>query len=357
MSIALPAVAAPLDALLSAAPLSEATQSTVTVPTLQFELATDRVNNQLDIFKLRNSDPRYAGTRIGDYTGNHLTARVEMDRLRLDGTLWRRALQDRVDVHHFNSWQMAGQLRLNDDALDTQTWALRLGAWGNDASQVVKTTSTRLSVVGLNTLVSTVQLNEPSDQQRQLNLIFSQRWPAQTVSAFIGAGTSQVANEGVTGTSRIGNCPYTLEFGPSTMTATPAGSCSNSAPMVRIPNALLPYSAQTETNYGARYLQAGLSHRWQGQTWGTRLGLVVEHWQRERIDAVIVQRKGHAYTTNATLIGELSANLMPHVTALMRGQFMRNQFVGELPLAYNTLSASRFGSTYGLATFGVSAKF
>jgi hypothetical protein len=352
--------AAPLDALLDAAPLQGASSAS-TSPRLQLEVSADRVNDQLDLFKLRSGDPRYAGTRIGDYSGGHLLARVEHERLRLEGQLWRRALQDRADVYHFNSWQFAGQLRLSDDdaqAASGQSWALRASLWGNRANTIVRSTNSRLAVVGLDTVVTSVQLNGQHDRQRQLDLIFSQRLNTRhTVSAHAGAGSSQVSNTSVSGSSRIGACPYELAFGSSTLTASPSGSCTNSAPSVRVPNSLLPYAAEPETNYSARYLQAGVSHRWQGQTWGTRLGLGLERWQRDRIDQLISQRKAHAYTRNITLVGELGARLAPGFGAVLRGQLMQHQFLTELPLAYNTLSASRFGAAYGIATFGLTAEF
>jgi hypothetical protein len=57
------------------------------------------------------------------------------------------------------------------------------------------------------------------------------------------------------------------------------------------------------------------------------------------------------------VVGELTVRITTGVGALLRAQLMRHQFVGELPLAYNTLSATRFGSTYGIVSLGLSADF
>jgi hypothetical protein len=342
--------AAPLDALLSAGPPPG--QAALG---LHLEVAADRVNGKLDLLNLRNSDPRYAGTRIGDYTGQHLRGSLELSRLRLDGAVWQRRLQDSADIQHFGSWQVGGQFRLTDDAQAPRHWALRASAWGNRADKLMRSTNTRLGVDGINTQVREVQINAPSDLQRQLDLIVSQAWAGQQWSAFAGAGKSVVGNAGVTGQSTIGNCAYGLVFGPTELSASPAGNCGNL--IISVPNKLLPYSAEAETNFHARYLHLGLSQAWQGQTWGTRLGYEFQHWQRERIDTLIVQRGGKAYTDNHTVVGELSARLTPGVSALLRAQLMRHQFVGELPLAYNTLSANRFGSTYGIVSIGLSGDF
>jgi hypothetical protein len=346
--------AAPLDALLEAGALPGSTDGS---PRMQLRAGADRVNDQLDIFGLRSNDPRYAGTRIGDYGGAHLLGRIEHDRLRVDGQFWRRALQDRADTFHFRTWAIAGQLRLNDAGAAHGLWALRASAWGNQADTIVRSTNTRLSVVGLDTQVTSVQLDGQYDRQRQLDLIFSQRLGAHTVSAHAGVGSSRVGNSGVSGTSQIGNCAYALTFGSNNLTASPSGSCAGNAPSVRVPNNLLPYAAEPETNYGARFLQAGVSHRWQGEIWGTALGLNVEHWRRDRIDDLIRQRKAIAYLNNLTAIGELSARVTPGLGVILSGQVMQHQFVSELPLAYNTLSASRFGKVYGFATLGINAEF
>jgi hypothetical protein len=353
-ALALPAIAtaAPLDALLSAVPAASRGEGAVSL-----ELGADRVNDKLDVFGLRSSDPRYAGTQIGDYQGRHLRASVELGDWRLEGSTWQRALQDRADVHHFRSWELAGQYRLGSADDGRRHWALRASAWGNQAGELVRSTNTRLNTLGLDTQVSAVQIQQPRDRQSQLDLIFSQQWRAHTFSAFAGAGQSRVDNQGITGTSRTGNCPYQLRFGATELVATPTGSCASTGLIITVENRVLPYDALGETRYGARFLHLGGSHRWQGEFWGTRLGYEYQRWQRERIDALIEQRGGTAYTTNHTLVVELSARLAPSVSAVLRAQAMRHQFVGELPLAYTTLSANRFGKTYGFATAAVQADF
>lgn len=342
--------AAPLDPLLSAAP---------TAPDDHWHgellLAGDRINETLDILNLRSSDPRYAGTRIGDYRGQHLEARLSHAGWRVEGHLWQRHIQDRTDEHALQSWQVAGQWRLGD-VDDTAHAALRLSAWGNQAGQLARSTNTRLSVDGLDTQVQSLSVRSPRDRQVQFDAIGSLTTGTHRWSGFVGLASSQVSNDAVTGRSTIGNCGYQLDFGNTHLTATPDNQCVDGL-VVRIPNALLPYAAAPETHYRARMLHVGLSHTWRGDVFGTRIGWEHQWWRRPTIDPLISQRGGTPTTHNDVAIAELSARLTPHWQAVLRAQVMSHQFVGDTPMLYNTLTASRFGKAYGFVTLGVGAGF
>jgi hypothetical protein len=349
-------MAAPMDALLSAAPVT--TEDPGTRPALlRLELAGDRVNDKIDLLGRRIDSQSNPNSRRGDYSGTHYGAQLAVDRFKLEATRWHRALVDRADSYQINSWQLAGQFRLTDDALAARTWGLRASTWGNHSDQLERNMSTRFSVIGLTTRVNTIKLSDASDKQHQLDLIFTQRWPAQTLSAFGGGGISRVTNQAVSGTATINKCGYDLKFDQTAVTARPTGSCATSAPVMRAPNAALPYAAQPETNYDASYAHIGLSHVWQGDIWGTRFGIEIQHWQRDRIDQLIAERNGAGYSRNTILIGEVNAHLTHGVGAFLRTQFARHLFVGELPLAYNTITASRFGKSFSMFSLGMTVDF
>lgn len=348
--------AAPLDALLDAeGPVAPALLADGR-PHLQLELAGDLANSTVDVLHLRSSDPVYAGTKIGNYHGSHLRAALGWQHLTLQGSLWQRRLQDRSDLYRLDTWQLAAQWRLSAaPQADDGALALRASVWGNRADQLVRNTSTRLSNSGIDTQVRDVLLQAPRDRQTQLDLIGSRRHGAHLWSGFVGAGRSQIGNQGVSGHSSIGNCPYLLDFGPTDLVATPTGSCAGGVFIV-VPNGLLPYAALPETNYSASYVHGGASYGWQSGDWGLRLGYEFQRWQRP-IDDLIRQRGAQAYTDNHILIGEGRYALHANLSLLLRGQLMRNQFAGELPLAYNSISASRFGKKYGLVSVGLQAGF
>lgn len=348
LACSLPAGAAPLDALLSAAPPWEDERWHGRV-----ELAGDLANDALDVFGWRSRDAQLAGTQIGDYHGRHWRAEAGVGRWQFDGGTWQRRLQDRADEHHMQSWQAAAQVRFGG-VDDERHLALRLSLWGNRAGQLTRSTNTRLNVEGLDTQVQQVTLQSPNDRQAQLDALFTQTWRTQRFSVFVGGGAGRVDNAGVSGRSTIGSCPYQLDFGSTHLTATPSGSCGL---VIRVPNAVLPYAADPETHYRTRFFHAGMSHAWQGAVWHTRLGWEHQVWRRPTIDPLIEQRGGTAYTQGDVLIAELGARLPPHWGAFVRAQLMSHQFLGEIPMGYNTLTASKFDKPYGFVTAGITAGF
>ena len=352
------AAAAPLDALLSAEPVRLSTDRPQQTA-WQFELTRDLANQRLDLAGLRASSA-YAGTQVGDYAGQHLRVQARQGRLSGEIALWRRAIEDRGDTHRLRTWQTGAQWQLNQPGLlDPATrWALRAQAWGNRAASLNRRTNSALIAGSLDSRVSAVQVLQPRDRQTQLDLIGSKPWPASalTSSAFVGLGRSRVSNRGVQGQATMAGCPYQLDFGSERLVARPATGCTD-ALTLSVPNALLPNDALRESNYRAAYAHLGTSVRWERGGWSAALGYEFQQWWRDDIDSLIRQRGGTGYQRNHILVGELQAPLTEQISVLLRAQYMQHQFLGELPLAYNTLTATRFSQRYGLVSAGLIARY
>ena len=128
--------AAPLDALLMADQFHHAGE-------LRLEAGLDAVNSTLDVFKIRSSDPVYAGTNVGDYIGQHIRLGFALsDQWTIDGSLWRRRLTYRGDDESIDSWQIAGQYRVLGDANSKLHAAVRVSAWGDRSPLMVKNSPT-----------------------------------------------------------------------------------------------------------------------------------------------------------------------------------------------------------------------
>ena len=154
----------------------------------------------------------------------------------------------------------------------------------------------------------------------------------------------------------MAGCPYQLDFGAERLVAQPAAGCTD-ALTLSVPNALLPNDALRESNYRAAYAHLGSSLRWERSGWSAALGYEFQQWWRDDIDALIRQRGGTGYQRNHILVGELQAPLTEQISVLLRAQYMQHQFLGELPLAYNTLTATRFSQRYGLVSAGLIARY
>jgi hypothetical protein len=342
--------AAPLDALLSA--------NKSTVPgKVEIEAGYDVVNKTVDVFNVRNRDDDFAGTNVGDYHGGHLRGGVAVTpSLWIDGGFWQRTLDYRNDRARLNSWQVAAQYKFLDGVGMVPTMAGRVGAWGNYADSLNKTTPTTLSGVTLNS----VNVRDPRDRQFQADLIAS--WPVLQqgeVSAFIGGGASRVTLGSVAGTATQNGCNYNLAFGRTEVTGTLAQFCNAGVVVDRFTatNSTIGINVYDEAEYHARFMHAGLSGKWLAGNWQFRAGYDYQRLKRDSVDDIISQRGGKPVDNNHTFVGELMYRVTDNVSLFGRGQLMLKQFTGDIPFAYNTLTASRFDKKYGFVTAGVVVTF
>ena len=340
---ALPATvcAAPLDALLTADQYHHAGE-------FRAEAGYDAMNDTLDVLGIRAKDPLYAGTNVGDYSGLHLRLGYALtDRLLLEGGAWRRKISYRSDNEALDSWQVAGQYRLWGDENSKTHFALRLSAWGDQASTLAKSTPTLVSGQTLNS----VTINSPRDNQVQADAIGTWRLTRRaSLSAFVGAGRSRVSTGDMSANYTDGNgCNYNLAFtatGTSVRLAAPCGDLL--AAFVTTPQNMLQ-----EFSYQASYYQLGGMWQWQNHNWSVRGGYQFQRLQRANVDALIASSGGVPYQSNHIVVAEAMRKVATHVAVFARGQVMSNQFVGEIPFAYNSATASKFARRYGYASLGV----
>ena len=339
-----PVLAAPLDALLTAKHAS-------TPGEIELEVSYDLVNNAVDIFNIRGSDATYAGTNVGDYHGAHVRAGIAVTSdIWVDGALWQRRLDYRADLLTINTWQVGAQYKLLGEASGYQpSLALRVGAWGNYSAALNKSSPTTVRGQTL----SSVTVNKPNDAQVQVDLIGSTRLFNQLdFSVYGGAGVSQVKVKSVNGTAALGGCSYALTFTPQAV----LGICSSGDGFL-IPNKIYGIDVYNEAQYKASFASGGMSATWQQQNWLLRGGYQFQRINRGQIDATIQKRGGITYETNHVFLGEVMYRVLRNTAIFVRGQYMTNQFVGEIPFAYNTMTASRFDKHYGILSTGLAFGF
>ncbi len=343
---ALPAGAAPLDVFLTAEPGLAAWHG-------QFEAGYDIVNKGFDVFNVRKSDAPGGDSKLGDYHGGHLRAGLAVTpRLWVDGALWRRRIDTRAVPIALDTWQLAAQYKVLDAAGYRPALALRLGAWGNQADQVDRDRGVRIGSVQL----ESARVRDVKDRQYQLDAIAT--WPIAAgaeISAFAGAGSSEINYGAASATTRVGDCLYQLSFGPSNV----VGTCDTAAMNVRfsIPNSAFGIDFGREVAYRSRYYQGGVAARWRSGNWFLRAGYQRLAVRRDGIDELIVGRGATAYKSNNILAADLAYTVYRNAAVFVRGQYMSKQFVGELPMAYNSLTAASFSQRYGIVSVGLNVSF
>lgn len=339
--------AAPLDALLSADQYRKAGE-------FHADASYDAMNSTLDVLNIRGKDTLYAGTNVGDYSGLHLRAGYALtDRLSVEGGAWQRKITYRSDNETLQSWQSALQYRLNGNQKSRSLYALRLSVWGNQAGSLTKASPT--TFVGKS--VNNVTINSPRDIQEQIDLVGSWRLTRKTTaSAFAGLGRSTVSTGNMSANYTSGNgCNYNLAFTATTTSGVLAAPCA--APGIILTSFSTPQGLIQEFSYHANYYQLGGMLHWQHARWDLRGGYQFQYLNRSNVDSLIVSRGGTSYQTNHVLVADVSRKITPHVAVFARGQMMSNQFVGEIPFAYNSVTASKFSRKYGIASFGVTMNF
>lgn len=334
-----PAAAAPLDALLRAAPVAAAPGS------WSVELGYDAINDTLDVFNIRGDDPDFAGTDTGDYVGAHLRAGVALgERLWLLGDYWQRRIEYGPDDQDIDSFSAA--LQYDVPVADTLTLGLRGGVWGNQARALSKSTPTTVAGVTLDS----VTVHQPQDRQYQADLLLTWRVrESLELGAFAGAGRSRISLGRLV--AGYNGCLYEVSATPTAVNGDQIGVCG--------PFLDSSFSIPTSTNlfqtleYDARFLQAGVNLRWRLGRWTLAGGYLRREVDREFVDDFLAARGRASFTANDIVDGEIAWRAGRTLELFARGEILSHQFVGEIPFGYNAMTATKFDRQYGLASVGL----
>lgn len=259
-----------------------------------------------------------------------------------------RHLHEKAQIHDVQSWHTTAQVELTGSGQPVR-WGLRLGAWGNRADHLQQSTSTSLRVSGLKARLVEMELVRPRDLQWQLDLLgrtalADPRW---SVSGAVGLGTSAVTRSVVSGKATISGCTYRLDFGDQRLNAMPLPGCPN-ALTVSVPNRLLAVDVQQETRYRAVHGHAGAALHWSAGPWRLAAGAELQQWLRQGQDERSVR--------NLVLASEALHAVTPHLSLVLRGQYMHRQMLGEVPMLYNSRSTSSTRRVLSVMA-GVQAQF
>lgn len=323
--------AAPLDAFLDASPAVMAGHSFV-------ELTADRMNDALDIFKLRSES---YSLETGDHKGWTLRAGRQLSpQWWMDGALQRHTLTYGADQPQVESWRVGLQWSLGDQQGARPASALRLSAFGNHAQALKKSSPSQLGQF----VVDSLQVNKPRDHTVQADAIGTWAWGPYRATGFVGAGRGQMRVDSVRAT--LGG-----------LSATYSNGSFNHSLLNQLTEQSQLGDELRAIHDDLRMAQVGLNLAYIQGPWSWRGGYVAQHITRPAIDAVVQNKGKTSYNINHTLLGEVAYAVTPHVRLLLRGQAMSNQFLTEMPILYNSLTSHRFKERYGLVYAGVGIRF
>lgn len=341
--------AAPLDVFLTATP-----EPAVGIGTL--ELGIDRMNPQLDVLKLRG-DTTSADTAASNYAAQHLSGGIKWGQQTwLSGNVGQRVISDGGGTYRYTSWQVAGQYRW----LEEQSWqpatALRLSAWGNFADQ---TESTK-SVVVPGAKLDSVKITRPADQQLQADLVGTWNLAGgPQVNATIGVGASALSYGALSATTTMDGCHYNLAFTGNAVYGVVMLPCEAGIYVSEIydNSGRLGIDVANEIAWRGSFVQAGVNARWQDGHWTWRAGYLFFMVQRDKLDAILASRKQASYTQNHLVGLEVAYRLQPKLSLFANALISNKLFFNDIPVTYNSSTASRFDSRYSVLGAGLRFDF
>ncbi len=340
-----------MDAFLTAVPERLA-------PSGVLEVGVDHMNEGLDLFKIRESDPLSSGTTAGDYQGQHLIAAWQaMEGLWLSGGLWERRVSDAADTYLYTSWQVAGQYRFVDAQGSRPAMALRLSAWGNRAAATDSSTPVNVPGAKLNT----VKVTEPADQQLQADLIAT--WsltPSWDVSTLVSAGSNHLAYGALSATTSRNGCNYQLHFSGNDIYGTLIPPCATKGGVLQQffdSSGDYGVDVANEIAWSGAFMQLGVNGVWRSGPWTLKGAYLLHAARREVVDAILASRGKTAYTQNHTITFESDYRLHTNMSLFARAQYSSSLLVNDIPVTYNSSTAARFGSKYSLFSVGLRALF
>lgn len=341
-----PAMGAPLDALLDADPAARYGSAFV-------EVSADVMNSALDVFKVRKSNGLNLAEGAGDYSGATLRAGFEpAPGWWVDGSLQQRQLNYGADRPHIDSWRLSGQWLVLEQQEQQPATALRLSAWGNTAGELVKSSPTALGPLTCATgslgCVDRLAVVDPEDRQWQADVVTSWSSGPWILSTFASVGAGKIKVASVRANATVQGVP---------VSATYANGAFDQSIFDQVAK-LYNLGAELQSiNYSTRTAQLGLNLAWTQGPWLLRGGYALQHLNRDGVDDVIEAKHKSPVTVNHTLVGEAAYKVSDQLYLFARGQWMKRQFLSDIPFLYNSLTSHRFNQQYGLVSLGVGVPF
>ena len=275
----------------------------------------------------------------------------------MSGGLGQRHVSDAADTYRYNSWQLAGQYRFLEAAGRRPALALRLSSWGNRGASTES--NTPVNVPGA--ILNTVKVTEPSDQQVQADLIGT--WTMSQsldVSALLSLGASRLSYGALSATTTRNGCDYQLSFAGNDIFGTLISPCAATGGVIQQffdSSGDYGVDVANEIAWRGSFMQLKVNSAWRSGPWTLQGGYLFHAVQREAVDVILASRGKAAYTQNHNITLDADYRFLPHVSVFSRAQFSSNLFFNDIPVTYNSSTASRFGSKYSLFSLGLRAVF
>ena len=347
-------MAAPHDLFLTAQSLKTSDKN------FELTLAFDAVNDNIDIFNFREKEG-IKDSSAGDYQGFHITGKYDISpQWQLEGSFWQREIDYSQDTNELQSYLMA--LRYTPDFnLDKRdALSFRASVWGNQSDELSKTTPTQVKQYTF----EKVNVQNPEDLQLQLDAIFSRKLdPMNQLNVYANVGYSKVKISQLDIQAMYDNCLMNISVDSNNQYH---GNLANSCKYGKFELIDLEVGGfanefgldiQKDLNYDSYYASLGGSWNWRYKNFESQLAYQYQHIWRNDIDDRVSQLGNSPIKDNHSLGAKFSYDFSPQVTAFLQAELYKHNMIGQIPLLYNGVTASRLDKKYGLGTLGVTLRF
>jgi hypothetical protein len=346
-----PAYSAPDDEFLRAEPTTGYNNSHLTG-----EVSYDLVNSTTDIFNLRQSQGAVSAN-AGDYQGGHATLNYKFSSaISGSASYWRRNIDYGQDTNSINSWSLG--LNYDPFAWDNATdrAVFRFSLWGDTANKLNKSSPTIVNGTTFNQL----SVNNPQDLQAQIDAIFSTKInQANQLTFFVSGGLSKVSVDEINTSLRRGNCNFNVNINSNNIAngnlASPCAVGTNQLQSATFSSNASDFGVdiKKDLNYTAQFIGFGGSWRWTYDKFTSDLGYQFQYINRSDVDSRISASGGSPLKTNQTVGLDLSYKINDQLAIFFRNQAFQYNFVGTIPLLYNSQTANKLDRFYGYSSLGL----
>jgi len=302
------------------------------------EIGGDFVNDTVDVLGIKSSA---VGINTADGTGDYSGANARFglalsDNLWVDGAYQKRQIKYGVDQLRLDSYDLATQWT---QPVSDYFGGVRASFNSNRSARINRTGT--LELAGFN--VDALTLGNTQDSSNGLHLLWGQRFDDWRWTSFLGVSRGSTNFRAVS-----------ARIGAINLTYTPGGAdlISSAIDQDADMRAQLGTLRHTFTR-----TQAGVNLGINRGPWRYQAGIALETVDRPSVSTYLASAGEAHYNRNLKLIATVNYENLDGFYAYVRGQYMSNQFLSDIPLLYNSITARRFNQRYGYVSVGVGRRF
>lgn len=323
---------------------------------LNTTISYDIVNDTVDIFDIRAKEG-VTQNNVGDYDGFNLTGKYNINSLwSIETGYWNRNIEYNNEKNEINSGLIATRFSPNLNLNQNDHLSFRVSLWGNQASQLNKSTLTEVN----GNSFQGIQVIDPKDMQMQLDVLYSKKLDFMNqLNLITSIGYSKVEIEKLKIQATKSGCLINIDIDKDNRYISDlAKPCSNNNITVdELHNEgdaeEFGLAIDQDLNYDSYYLALGGSWNFRYKQFESQLAYQYQRIWRKDIDDRVSNFGNIPIKDNHIFGAKFSYDIRPNIALFLKGELYQHNFIGTIPFLYNAVTSSSLDKRYGLASLGI----